>query len=175
MRRRAVMVELKVVEVRRQKNGTKQGGRCFVLLEEAEGTRRLRIWLGQLEATALALQLEKASFPRPLTYAFTGNVFQNAGGRLRGVRINHLVGDIYYATTVVVGPVGDREVDARPSDALSLALLMEAPIWVSNDILEARGFDRGDEEWRNDEEHNWQVNTVAMITADWISAADKLS
>jgi uncharacterized protein len=93
--------------------------------------------LGEFEATAIALHLEGAETPRPMTYAFTAALLEASGGHLRDVRIDRLVDDVFFATVVVEGAAGVRTVDTRPSDALNLALLTNTPIRVNASVLEA--------------------------------------
>lgn len=130
------LVEVRVVDVRRRPAEGERPNFVAVVLEEVAGPRRLPIWVGDFEGTAIALHLERVDLPRPLTYVFTASLLQAAGGRLREVRIERLVDEAFYAVAVVDGPQGTREVDARPSDALNLALLAGAPIRVAPDVLE---------------------------------------
>jgi uncharacterized protein len=108
-----------------------------VLLEERGGDRRLAIWIGREEAFWLAWRLEGAEGFRPGTYAMTANVIQALGGRVREVRIDRLSDKTFYATIVVDGPSGIAEVDARPSDALNLALTAGALIRANRAMVDA--------------------------------------
>jgi RNA polymerase sigma factor (sigma-70 family) len=131
-------IEMRVVDVRRKPPGEDgTSPMCAVLLEDERGERRLPIWVGSFEAEAIALRLEGIDPVRPMTYAFAAGVLEAAGGRLREVRIERLAGDVFYASAVVEGPGSARVVDARPSDALNLALLTGAPILVAPAVLEA--------------------------------------
>lgn len=108
-----------------------------VVLEEAGGDgRRLPIWVDALEATALVATLESVALPRPGTYAFAASLLSAAGGEVEGVRIARLEGGVFYAE---VGLAGGASLDARPSDALNLALLTGAPIAVAPEVLDAAG------------------------------------
>jgi RNA polymerase sigma factor (sigma-70 family) len=167
------MVAMQVVDVRRRRAEEGQASRHFVVLEEEGGGRQLPIWLGEFEATALALHLEAVPHPRPLTYAFAAEVLRAVEGQLREVRIDRLAGDVYYATAVVAGPTGKREVDARPSDALNLALVLGAPIRVGADVLAASG-DCAIDEWsRRDELTDGAAVIAAQVTAGWDEDAQK--
>lgn len=145
--RGSVMVEMRIADVRRRRGEAGAAPRHIVILQEISGPRFLTIWIGEAEGVALALELEKAERTRPLTYAFAASVLQAAGGHLIEVRVDRLDGDVFIATTVVEGRSGTREVDARPSDALNLALLLSAPIRVDAAVLEAAGGVRAGEEW----------------------------
>jgi bifunctional DNase/RNase len=166
------MVEMQVLDVRRRRAEDGQTSRHFVVLEEASGERSFPIWIGEAEATALALHLERVPLPRPLTYAFAAQVLRAAGGHLREVRIDRLNGDVFYATAVVAGPEGDREVDARPSDSLNLALLLEAPIRVTAEIL-ADTAECPMEEWaRREALTDGAAVIAAQVMAGWEEGAD---
>lgn len=130
------LVEVRVADVRRKQVATGYLRAHVVVLEEIGGTRRLPIWVGEAEGTATAMQLEQVEVPRPPTFTFTANLLQAAGGKLREVHIDRLVDSTFYATAVVEGPEGTRTIDARPSDAINLALLTGASIRVDPAILE---------------------------------------
>jgi uncharacterized protein len=111
---------------------------CFiVLLEERGGQRQLPIWVGGAEGTSMALRLAGMGLPaRPLGWDLTAALVEALGGRLVEVRVDRLDQGTFYATAVVEGPRGPAEVDARPSDALNLALLAGAPIRVDGGVIE---------------------------------------
>jgi uncharacterized protein len=114
----------------------------YVVLEEVAGDRQLAIEIGQPEAFSLAAHLGGIAWQRPMTYQFVAALVQALGGRVRQVRIDRVVEEAYVATVEVDGPPGVQAVDARPSDALNLAVLVQAPIFVAPEVLheaEARG------------------------------------
>jgi bifunctional DNase/RNase len=100
--------------------------RCVVVLEGVAGSRQFPIMIGQAEAFSLAARLGGIAWRRPMTYQFTAALVQALGGRVRQVRIDRLVEEAYAATVEVEGPRGVESVDARPSDALNLAVLVDA-------------------------------------------------
>jgi bifunctional DNase/RNase len=107
-----------------------------VVLDEVAGDRHLPISIGQPEAFSLAARLGGIQWPRPMAYQFVAALVQALGGRVRQVRIDRLVEEeVYGATVEVEGPDGRRSVDARPSDALNLAVLVDAPIFVAPVVL----------------------------------------
>jgi uncharacterized protein len=108
-----------------------------VLLEERGGDRRLAIWIGREQAFWLAWRLAGAAGFRPGTYDMAVNVMQALGGRMQEVRIDRLSDKTFYATVVLDGPSGAVEVDARPSDALNLALTAEAPVRADRTMVDA--------------------------------------
>lgn len=129
------MVEVRIGDVRRRPAAGDRPAAHHVVLEEVSGTRRLPIWIGEFEATAMALHLESVAMPRPLTYGLMADLLSALGGRLREARIVRLAGDVYYAAAVVDTPTGTQTIDARPSDVLNLALLTGAPILVAAEVL----------------------------------------
>jgi hypothetical protein len=107
-----------------------------VVLDELSGDRHLPISIGQPEAFNLAARLGGIQWPRPMAYQFAAALVQALGGRVRQVRIDRLVEEeVYGATVEVEGPDGTRSVDARPSDVLNLAVLVDAPIFVAPEVL----------------------------------------
>ena len=131
-------VPVRVADVRRRAAEGDKSVQFIVILEEINGERRLPIWVGQSEGIAIALQLEKLEWPRPQTYAFTASLLQGVGGRLREVIITKLdEAEVFYAVAVVEGARKKGMVDARPSDAINLALLTGAPIRVEPSVFGA--------------------------------------
>jgi bifunctional DNase/RNase len=139
-------VEMQVADVKRQRAEGDPLGGYAVVLQEVGGTRRLVIWIGIFEAEALACLLEHVEFPRPLVYTLTARLLEATGGRLEAVRVVRLVDTIFYAELVVAGPLGQRIVDARPSDAFNLALIAGVPIHVAPSVLDTAGVPHEDAE-----------------------------
>jgi bifunctional DNase/RNase len=108
----------------------------YVVLEEVAGDRQLAIAIGQPEAFSLAARLGGIAWRRPTTYQFVAALVQALGGRVRRVRIDRVVEETYIGAVEVKGPLGMQSVDARPSDALNLAALVQAPILVTPEVLQ---------------------------------------
>jgi uncharacterized protein len=108
----------------------------YVVLEEVAGDRQLAIAIGQSEAFSLAARLGGITWRRPMTYQFAADLVQALGGRVLKVRIDRVEEETYVATVEVEGPPGEQSVDARPSDALNLAALVQAPIFVAPEVLQ---------------------------------------
>ena len=115
-----------------------------VLLQEPRSGRRLPVWIGQEIAIEIALRLlgHGPQLARPLGSDLTARLVQALGGHLREVRIDRLTDGTYYAVVVVDGPHGIAEVDARPSDALALALVVGAPVRAGRAVVEATETDQ---------------------------------
>lgn len=120
-------VPMRITDVRRTTATNHAPVRHIVFLEEPDGERRLPIWIGATEATALAVVLEDVELPRPGPYHFAAALLTAAGGQLREVRITELTEHTFYARAILTDGTA---VDARPSDALTLAALTGAPIIV---------------------------------------------
>jgi len=129
-------IEVSVAEIRRGEVEDPLLLPHVMLLRERDGDRVLPVWIGRAEATALALNLETAQMPRPMTYQFTANLLTAANTPVREVRLTRLVDGIFYAVVLVEGPGGPGEADARPSDAVNLAVVTGAPILVDADVLD---------------------------------------
>lgn len=132
-------IPVRVVDVRRRPETADQPSISVVVLAELDGSRYLPIWVGAAEGAAMALLLERVETSRPLTYAFAASMLTAAGARLREVRIERITGDTFYAACIIEGRDGVQTVDARPSDALNLALAAGAPIHVQPAVLETSG------------------------------------
>ena len=128
------LVEVRVESVR--KNTEQEEARHVIVLEEVGGPRYLLIWVGEFEARSIANALDKVETERPFTFTFMANLLQAADVRLREVHVNRLTDDVFYAVAIIEGTGGVRTVDARPSDAINLAVLTGAPIRVAPAVLD---------------------------------------
>jgi bifunctional DNase/RNase len=108
----------------------------IVVLKDEEEKFFLPIWVGIFEANAIALQLENVSTPRPMTHDLLRNMIAELDARVTRVVINDLRDSTFFAQIRVI--IGERtlELDARPSDAIALALRADAPIYVAQSVLE---------------------------------------
>ena len=114
--------------------GLKDGDDIFEYIE-LDGDRHLVIGVGHAEAFALDASLQGLQWGRPMTYQFTAALVRSLGGRVREVRLDRIVEGAYAATVEVDGPQGAGLVDARSSDALNLAVLTDAPVFVAPEML----------------------------------------
>ena len=115
----------------------------IVLLREVGGERYLPIWIGAVEATAIAFAQQGVVPARPLTHDLFRDVIEAVGQRLEQVRITALRDGVFYADLVFASGV---EVSARPSDAIALALRTNTPIFGSEDVLAEAGIEIPDEQ-----------------------------
>jgi bifunctional DNase/RNase len=130
------LIPMRVTDVHRLPADDGEVERHVVLLEEVDGERTLPIWIGPPEAAALAMTLQSVDLPRPLTHRFAAGLVEALGGTVRGCRITRLAEETFYAEVRMEGPSGAAVVDARPSDALTLALVAAAPVVVDAGVLD---------------------------------------
>lgn len=116
------------------------GGGYAIILKEVSGTRRLPIIIGQFEAQSIALELEGIKPPRPLTHDLLREVIEIFGYSVSHVLINELKDSTFYAK-IKFDSSDIEEIDARPSDAIALALKFSSPIYVSSEIMDEIGFE----------------------------------
>jgi uncharacterized protein len=107
-----------------------------VLLKEVDGTRYLPIWIGAVEASAIAFQQQGVTSARPLTHDLLRDVIDALGSPLQAVRITEIRDEVFYAELVFAGGV---VVSARPSDAIALALRADTPIYAAETVLDEAG------------------------------------
>jgi bifunctional DNase/RNase len=131
-------------KLRREGEAPPSVERRIVLLAEEGSDRVLPIWVGVFEGDAIALLLVGAETRRPLTFPFAAQLLAAAGGSLHEVRVDRLMDKTFYAQVQVDGPVGANGFDARPSDAISLALVTGAPIRVARAVLDQAAGDRAE-------------------------------
>ena len=108
----------------------------IIVLREVEGERVLPIWVGVFEANAIALQVENVQTPRPMTHDLLKNVIDQMGGHLERIVVCELKENTFYATLHVLSAQGLLQVDARPSDAIALALRSGARIFVDDAVIQ---------------------------------------
>jgi len=123
----------------------------IVLLRDPDGQRVLPIWVGVFEANAIAMQIENVTPPRPMTHDLLRNVISDLKGRVDRVVVTELRENTFYAVIMLQIDGDAVAIDARPSDAIALALRTRAPIFVDEQVLEAAKSteyapDKGDED-----------------------------
>jgi bifunctional DNase/RNase len=107
----------------------------IVVLKDVHGNSVLPIWVGVFEANAIALEIEKVQTPRPMTHDLLRNVFLGLDVRVDKVVVSDLKDDTFYAVIWIERDGQLVMIDARPSDALALALRMDCPIFVEDQVL----------------------------------------
>ena len=113
-----------------------------VLLQEKDSDRSLPIIVGSSEAQAIALYLEGVDMPRPMTHDLLINVLENLEGEINRVSIARISNGTFFAEIEMSNPqIGEMIIDARPSDAIAIALRTLSPIYVSDEVMGAAGVD----------------------------------
>ncbi len=107
----------------------------IVILKDMASDTVLPIWVGLYEANAIALEIEKTTTPRPMTHDLARNLIDGLNASVEKVVVNELRNDTFYAVIWLRQDGETVTLDARPSDAIALALRCDCPIYVSEDVL----------------------------------------
>lgn len=122
----------------------------IVLLKEISGSRYLPIWVGTAEATAIAFSQQGLVPQRPLTHDLLINILEAEKIKLRSVHLTELRDGVFYSDLILVDESGgEQRVSSRPSDAVALAVRVEAPILAKSELFDQAGIsipDQGEEE-----------------------------
>jgi hypothetical protein len=131
----------------------------IILLRDSEGQKVLPIWVGIYEANAIALQIENVSTPRPMTHDLLKNIINDLKASVRKIVVSDLKDNTFYAL-IYLDVNGDTvAIDARPSDAIALALRARAPIFVEESVIDnAKPFDPSGEKPDTDRLQKWLEN-----------------
>ena len=140
----------------------------IVVLRDPDNKINLPIWIGLLEATSMATEIEGIKMSRPMTHDLLRSVITELGGDVDWVEVSSLKDNTYFARICL--RVGDRKIefDARPSDAISLALRTKSPIYVARQVLEASSvLQQGEERQRQN---------LSNVSRDkWAEILEKMS
>jgi bifunctional DNase/RNase len=136
------MVELSLVGVRVELPSNQP----IVLLKELEGERYLPIWIGAVEATAIAFALQGIQTPRPMTHDLMRDILNETQIEVERILISELVEQTFFALIRMSQNGRSTEVSSRPSDAIALAVRINAPIFAAEEVLEQAGIELKDEE-----------------------------
>lgn len=107
----------------------------IVILKEVDGEKTLPIWIGLLEATAIASELEEVKFSRPMTHDLLKNIIEQVEAEVLKIEVCDLKDNTYYALIHLRHGERELSIDARPSDALALSLRVHAPIFVAEEVI----------------------------------------
>ena len=131
----------------------------IVILKDVNGNSILPIWVGIYEANAIALEIEKVATPRPMTHDLLKNVLMGLNTHVRKVVVNDLREDTFYALIWLERDGQIISIDSRPSDALALALRLDCPIFVEDEVLKSSKLANAVSEKINNEElRKWLEN-----------------
>ncbi len=141
----------------------------IVILKDAENKMNLPIWIGLMEATSMATELEGIKMARPMTHDLLHNMIKEVGGKVEAIEVTNLQDNTYYAAIRL--KVGERDVviDSRPSDAISLALRTKSPIFVAAQVLESSSV-------LQQKEDNEEEADLSSVSRDkWADILEKMS
>ena len=138
-----------------------------VILKEKAADRYLPIWIGPAEADAIAVKLQGASVPRPLTHDLLRSLVDALGASVNSIIVCDLKNDTFYAKIVLNVDGKQLEVDSRPSDALALAVRVEVPIFVDDSVLDKAGILLDKESGKPiDDEQTAELSQGKAVTED---------
>ncbi|MGI8519960.1 MAG: bifunctional nuclease family protein [Actinomycetota bacterium] len=136
------MVELSLVGVRVELPSNQP----IVLLKETTGERYLPIWIGAVEATAIAFALQGIETPRPMTHDLLRDILTETQVQVERVLVSELKDRTFFATIQMHRDGRSSEVSSRPSDAIALAVRINAPIFAAEEVLDQAGIELKDDE-----------------------------
>ena len=146
-------------------------GAPIVVLKEKEGdsNRILLIWIGESEAAAIQMHIEKMQLPRPMTHDLLKNMIETLGAKVKTVCVHSFEERTFYAHVTLEVSGNNIDVDCRPSDAIALALRCEAPIYVVEEVLAEQGYseqelDKGQKPDTKDVLQNLDDDTLKQYT-----------
>ena len=143
----------------------------IVILKDTENKLNLPIWIGLLEATAMATEIEGIKMARPMTHDLLKNVLSEVGCAVESVEITELRENTYYATVRLNLAGRQLMVDSRPSDAIALALRTKSPIYVAKAVLEASSVLQ-----QSDEAKEAAVENVSNVSKEkWAEILEKMA
>ena len=128
----------------------------IIILKDTEEKKALPIWVGIFEANAIALELEKVSTPRPMTHDLIKNILDGLGISVRQIVVNDLKDNTFFAVIELNDNGNVVNIDSRPSDAIALALRVNAPIFVSEKVVaQAKSTEVPEEKEDNEQWKEW--------------------
>ena len=130
----------------------------IVVLKDVNGTAILPIWVGIYEANAIALEIEKVNTPRPMTHDLIKNVLLGLSAGVQKVVVNDLREDTFFALIWVERDGQLVCIDSRPSDALAVALRLDCPIFVDEEVLKSSKIASATEKVSDEEMRKWLEN-----------------
>lgn len=133
------MIEMTIDSVRIGLMNRQMEYQYVVLLREKGAERYLPIFIGPAEAKAILIKLKDENVPRPMTHDLLHAIVDTLGATIDSIIVSDLKSDVFYAKIILNIDGGQTEVDARPSDALALAIRMGAPIFAEESVLDKAG------------------------------------
>lgn len=142
----------------------------IVILKDTENKLNLPIWIGLLEATAMATEIEGIKMARPMTHDLLKTILVEVGGSVESVEITELKENTYYAAVNLNVSGRQMIIDSRPSDAIALALRTKSPIFVAKAVLEASSMLQ-----QSEESNERPVENVSNVSKEkWAEILEKM-
>ncbi len=142
----------------------------IVILKDPDNKLHLPIWIGLLEATAMATEIEGVKMARPMTHDLLRNILGEVGCAVDSIEITELKENTYYAMVRLTVAGKELNVDSRPSDAIALALRTKSPIYVAKAVLEASSV------LQQDETRETPVENVSNVSQEkWGEILEKMT
>ena len=143
----------------------------IVILKDTENKLNLPIWIGLLEATAMATEIEGIKMARPMTHDLLKTILGEVGCTVESVEITELKENTYYAAVNLKVAGRQMIIDSRPSDAIALALRTKSPIYVAKAVLEASSMLQ-----QNEDANERGVENVSNVSKEkWAEILEKMS
>ena len=168
------MLELEIESIRVRQETQQRA----VVLKVKDSDLYLPIFIGQFEVEAISFKLMNVEVERPMTHDLLGSVIDDLGGTIHSIVVSELKNDTFFAKIVIDTNGTLIEIDARPSDALALAVRSEAPIYAEDDVVEKAGvsldFERensSDEEGEEGQVNEEELESLSAFT-DFIDSLD---
>jgi bifunctional DNase/RNase len=131
----------------------------IIILKDTDEKKALPIWVGIFEANAIALELEKVSTPRPMTHDLIKNILDGLGISVRQIVVNDLKDNTFFAVIELNDNGNVVNIDSRPSDAIALALRVNAPIFVTEKVVsQAKSTEVPEDKEDNEQWKEWLEN-----------------
>jgi len=144
-----------------------------VLRDEADNIN-LPIWIGLLEATSMATELEGVKMARPMTHDLLKMILQRLGATVEAIEVTELRENTFYAVIRLNVHGNQLVIDSRPSDAIALALRTQSPIYVARQVLEASSVPSASEKGEDQEKPASQQNLSDVSPEEWSSILEGL-
>ena len=142
----------------------------IVILKDEDDKLNLPIWIGLMEATAMATELEGIRMARPMTHDLLRRLIDELGGQVESIEVTELKDNTYYASICLQAGEKKLTIDSLPSDAISLALRTKSPIFVAKQVLEASSVLQQLEDGQKDD-----TNLSNVSRDKWAEILEKMS
>ena len=148
------------------------GKQPIVLLKTTEGNRFLPIWIGQPEAASILMKLQGQSTPRPLTHDLFTDALGQLDAQVVRVCVTELRENTFYATITIRQDGSELDIDSRPSDAIALAVRMDAPIFADDTVIEESAIEFEGDDVNEDDLVDEFKRFLDHVTPDEFAAAE---